>query len=234
MHLRVLIFFSVFVLLLSACKQEVTEPEDIGYDYFPLIQGHWISYQVDSVVHDAALGIHDYFTYQVKELVDSSFVDNEGETAFRMERFKRADESYSWALSDIWTIKRNNARAERVEENVRTIRLAFPAREGKSWDYNAENTNDLWDSEIISTNVSFALNENQFDDVCEVSYRQNPNAAIAEICNGVYAKDIGLVYFRLDTVVFANFPFTGGENWMDEDIKLGREFEMRYLDHGIE
>ena len=169
MHLRVFSIFVSIILLIISCKQEVAEPEDIGYEYFPLKQGHWISYQVDSIVHDAALNVHNHFSYQVKELVDSSFIDNEGETAFRIERFKRPDESFPWTLSDVWSTKRNNARAERVEENVRTVRLAFPAREGKSWDYNAENTNDIWESEIVTTNASFSVEGNDFDDVCEVS-----------------------------------------------------------------
>jgi len=234
MHLRVYLFFISVITLLSACTESIVEPDDLGFDYFPLEQGRWITYQVDSVVHDHALNIHNHFSFQVKEVVDSAFIDNEGETAYRMERFKRPDDSFPWTLSDVWTIKRNNARAERVEENIRTIRLTFPIREGKTWDFNAENTNDIWQSEILTTEASFAIDENEFDDVCEVSYRQNLNLADAEICTGIYARDIGLIYFRLDTVRFNTFPFFGGEDWEDEDIDIGREIEMQYLDHGIE
>lgn len=233
MQLRVFIFFISMTLLVTACKNEVAEPDDIGYDYFPLVQGHWISYQVDSVAHDNALGIHDHFNYQVKELVDSSFIDNEGETAYRMERYKRADETFPWTLSDVWTIKRNNSRAEKVEENVRTIRLAFPANEGLTWDYNAENINDFWESEILSAGDSYSIEGNEFADVCQVSIVDSPSLIEATIGEAVYARNVGLVYFRLDDVRFLGFV-PDGTQWEDQDVSTGIEFEMRYLDHGVE
>ncbi|MEM7163258.1 MAG: hypothetical protein AAF487_12550 [Bacteroidota bacterium] len=234
MRSQVTYFFFAWSILLIACSRTVVEPENPGYDYFPLEEGNWIAYQVDSTVHDDDLGIHESFTYQVKELVDSAFTDNEGEQAFMLKRFKRATDTLPWVLSDVWTTKRNAFRAERVEENVRLIRLVFPARPDKEWNTNAENTREEWESEIVEVGNSSSIDGNSFQDVCEVLIHENLNAIEGEIAEAIYARDIGLIYFRLDTVRFNGFYPGIGQNWSDSLIDIGREFEMRYLEHGVE
>ncbi|NND77121.1 MAG: hypothetical protein HKN39_02950 [Flavobacteriales bacterium] len=234
MHLgqRTTFFFALLILVFS-CKNNVSEPADPGYEYFPLVIGHWVSYQVDSVVHDDDLGIHDHFSYQVKELVESSFEDNEGDIAFRIERFKRKSDTLEWVLSDIWTAKRTNTLAEKVEENVRYVRLAFPTRLNKTWDNNANNTHEEWESEILGVQNLYDNGIEVFNDVCEVSMIDQINAVDAKLGQQVYAKGIGLVYHRLDTLDFI-FPGPGGTVWPDSVIRFGRQFEMTYLEHGVE
>ena len=226
-------FVLVLLLVLFSCSEDVQEPENVGYEYFPLKMGNWISYQVDSVVHDDPSGIHDRYTYQVKELVDSSFIDNEGELAYILKRFKRPDESFPWVLSDVWTTKRNNSRAEKVEENMRYVRLTFPVREQKSWDTNAENTHEMWDSEVVGVNNLFTINGEVFEDVCEVSMIDSKSAIDVKCGVQIYAADIGLVYYQLDTLDFNTF-IDVENGWADSLIQFGREFKMVYLDHGVE
>lgn len=235
MQFRLTLFIlTLIVISFNACKSDVIEPLDPGYDYFPLEIGHWVSYQVDSVVHDDAVGIHDHYSFQVKELVESSFVDNEGDLAYRIERFKRSSDSLEWSLSDIWTTKRTNTLAERVEENVRYTRLVFPTRIGKEWDNNASNVHEVWDSEILGVANLYDNGTTVFDDVCEVSVINNFSAVDADIGQQVYAKGIGLVFHRLDTVEFSYFPYPIGVQWVDSSISVGREYKMIYLEHGVE
>ena len=230
-RLFIFIFTTAFIF---SCKSDVSPPEDSGYDYFPLEIGHWISYQVDSVVHDDLVGIHNHFSYQVKELIESSFTDIEGDTAFRIERYKRNSDTLEWTLSDIWTTKRTNTLAEKVEEDVRYVRLAFPTRLNKTWDNNAMNTHEEWESEILGVQNVYDNGVVVFDDVCEVSIVNDPNAITVDLGQQIYAKGIGLIYHRLDSVVFNVFPFLGGINWVDADIDTGREFQMTYIEHGVE
>ena len=44
---------------LYSCKKDVAPPVDVGYDYFPTNVGHWIIYDVVSIVHDAPVNKHD-------------------------------------------------------------------------------------------------------------------------------------------------------------------------------
>ena len=231
--IRTLLICIVSILILAGCKENIAEPNVIGKEYFPLEIGSYIVYDVDSIVHDNALNIHDLFEYQIKEVVHSTFADNEGNQMFRIERYWRPDTNAVWQLKDIWSRGIYDNRAYKVEEDVRYVRLVFPFSEDMEWDGNAENTHEEWEHHLEYFELPGEVGGVSFLNTAFVSEVQNVNLIRAEIGEAIYAKNIGLVYKRLDTLDFDTIVPVGSM-WEPEDVKLGIEYEMTYVEHGFE
>ncbi len=80
--------FILFIALIS-CKREVVTPIDVGYGYFPTNIGHWVLYDVDSTHYDSFFnGKATHFHYQIKELIQSTYLDLQNRTTQRIERYE--------------------------------------------------------------------------------------------------------------------------------------------------
>ncbi|MGL4599751.1 MAG: hypothetical protein ACRCYO_19650, partial [Bacteroidia bacterium] len=60
-----------------ACKKDKPVP-DLGYTYFPDQVGHWAIYEMDSTVYDDFTNDTVHYRYQIRELIESEFTDNQG------------------------------------------------------------------------------------------------------------------------------------------------------------
>ena len=82
-----LIFLLSFILLIIfSCKKNSTEPTAIDMSYFPLVTGKYIIYDVDSLGYWEFQDTIIHSQYQIKEEIDSPFIDNTGNQAFRIIR----------------------------------------------------------------------------------------------------------------------------------------------------
>lgn len=201
------ILMSLVIITFSACKKETDlESIDLGYDYFPNAIGSFIEYEVDSIHYGIEV---DTTHYWLMELVAEDFFDNEGNLAMKLERYKKFAVDGDYQLTDVWVQKRTSTTAERVEENVRYVRMIFPMEEGKSWDGNAYNPIDSWN--YTFTNVS-EPHENGaliFSNTVRVDQRYNVNLIDQEIAWEVYARNIGLVHKKLTDLNYQDFTVTG-------------------------
>jgi hypothetical protein len=195
-----LVLISLFLIALVSCKKD-TQVLDVGYEYFPETIGKYVIYEGDSIIYDEEGNApHDTIRFQVKEVIESIYTDNQGRPTMRIERYKKMYNdtlpynNMPWILSDVWAANRTSTTAERVEENVRFIKLIFPVKEDQSWNGNAQNTLEEWPYEITSAHESETVNNLSFDSVAVVL--QNDDENLVERKYGVekYARDIGLIY----------------------------------------
>lgn len=202
--------FFVSILLVStifyACKKEKnTDINDLGYEYFPNEAGRYVIYDVDSIVYDDFENDTDYYKYELKEVIESIFTDNEGRQAQRIERYIRNYNDtipYSqipWNLKDVWYANRTQIAAERVEENVRYVKLVFPIKESKTWNGNAYNTLDEWEYEYTTIHQPNSFGTISFDSTLSVTqYDDNAQILIQrQLYTESYAKNVGLVYKKI-------------------------------------
>jgi hypothetical protein len=206
------------VLVIASCKKkEDITPIDLGYDYFPNEVGKFIEYEVDSTHY----GITEQdFHFYVREERLEDYVDGEGQVAVRIERFKKTNLGDQWVLSDVWVQKRTSTTAERLEENRRFVRLAFPVNIDQKWDGNAYNDLDEWEHSYESIGVSKSFGALPFSKTLTVNQRHNVNLVDQEIAEEVYAFGVGLVYKKFIDLNFQNFEVTGVE------------YEMTVTDYG--
>jgi len=222
------IAFILLVAVIFSCKKSETPVIDFGYDYYPVTIGSWISWDVDSIGHQPG-NFADTFQYQIKELIESAFIDYAGRQAYRIERFYRNNASENWWLKDVWMVVFTATKAEKVEENVRYVRLVFPVRENQFWDGNALNTQNVWNYSYTSIGNSYAVGSGVFAEAAEVFQEGYNNLIEKQQGTEVYARGIGLVY---KSVVDISTQFQYSINPTAPNINGGYELTMTYLDHG--
>ncbi len=193
--------------LIFACKDEEVEPVNTDHvRYFPLSTGFWSEYEVDSIVHldiddvnqvDTAILSYHFF---IREEVDTPFVDSENETAYVIKRFRRDADTLPWQFTSVWTAKINTVSAQKVEENVRFIKLKFPIDASALWNGNAYN---FYPEEEYTYEDIFeqrTINGIQFPSTVTVLQNDFVSNINRVMKKEIYAKDAGLVFKQLDSV----------------------------------
>src|SRR5215470_16565769 len=69
------------ILGIFSCKKDPTQPLAMDKSYFPLVTGKYIIYDVDSVGYNSFDNSNKTSIYQIKEEVDSPYIDNTGNQA---------------------------------------------------------------------------------------------------------------------------------------------------------
>lgn len=189
----------ILALLLQGCKKDEEVDTDIGWGYFPTEIGHWVIYEVDSTVYRDFFSDTLYFRYQVKEVLQSEFIDNEGRPSIRIERYRRnydsllPYDSIPWYLSRVYAFTRTNGWAEKLEENERFIRLAFPVEQGKSWNGNAYNTIGEWTYKYKDVDEPYSIGSFSLDSTVRVEQKNEINLISHRTYSERYAKNIGMI-----------------------------------------
>jgi hypothetical protein len=181
-------------LFLSSCKKESELPVDMGYKYFPVTTGHWVIYDVDSISYNDFTSHIDTFRFQIKEIVESVFMDNQGRETQRLERYKRLNDSSAWFLKDVWAENLTNTTAEKVEENIRIVKLIFPPQENDKWDGNLYNSNGIQNYEYKDVHAFYTLHNIAFDSTVSVIQKQEYTLISEKFEKEVYAAHIGMIY----------------------------------------
>jgi len=180
-----------------ACNKENEIPADVEFandkQYFPLQTGKALVYKVTEINIDKLSDYYDTSVYYLRERTDIPFVDNEGDTAYRIERFK-SQTIGNWEISDAWEAKLTTYTAEKVEENQRFIKIKFPLAINKYWDGNLKNDLEEKNSTITSLSAKYT-NGNINLDSCLSITRDSSISLISKVYDvETYAKNIGLVY----------------------------------------
>ncbi len=187
-----LYYFLAFVI--SGCNNDEQSIHiDVGYDYFPCSVGTWFHYDVDSTIWDDFTSQTYEYHSQILEVIESQFIDNEGNPAFRIERYYRASDSADWVIKDIWFANLKPASAEKVEENVRFVKLTFPVHENFKWDGNAFNYLNEENYAYKGLHESITAGSNHYDSTITVEHKNSYNLIEEDNRYEVYAKHIGLV-----------------------------------------
>ncbi|MFN0031434.1 MAG: hypothetical protein ACKVOR_04675 [Flavobacteriales bacterium] len=189
------------IVCIGACKPKTQDLSGIqlGYDYYPNRIDSYIVYEVDSTWYGL---VEENFTYQIKEIISEQFVDDTGQPAVRVERFLRHFPNQPWVLIDVWVQKRTPTTAERVEENVRYIKLEFPVENGGSWLGNTYNTHEPWTYTYEQVDEPVDIGELEFARALKVNQRYYVNLVEQQIAYEIYAYDIGMVYKQNTNVTY--------------------------------
>lgn len=230
-NVRYILFFcSALGVLVYSCKKDTKAVQtiDMGYNYFPDDVNSYVIYEVDSTWQDDKSGVDTAFRYLLMEKIESAFIDNSGRPALRIERYKKIYnavvpyDSMPWSSPKIWYANLTATTAEKVEENIRYIKLTFPAREGKEWDGNTFNTLGQKYYEIISVDEPETVNSVSFDSV--ITVLQNKQIDFIQYVYEVekYARNVGLVYKERDSLYDGGFADTVGYTYKQKIVSYGK------------
>ena len=103
--MRIIGLFILITIIFFSCSgdKEVITP-NFNHNYAGLELGRYVVYDVDSFFYDDFTGTIDTFIFQIREVIESKFIDLEGDDAFTIHRFKKEGTS-NWKLMDVWTSK---------------------------------------------------------------------------------------------------------------------------------
>ena len=194
---------AIISFLVFSCKKNETQKTASApnqyYSYFPLKVGNTYIYRIDSLKYNLFAGKYDSTTSYLKEVIDSPFIDNAGETAFKVLRYWARDTLKGWASIHTWTAKRNGQMAETWEENIRYVKMMFPVALSKSWNGNLYNTIDSfreYNYNYSEVNKSFTMPYYwvKYDSTTLVEEINWLDSLERIIKRDRYATGIGLIY----------------------------------------
>jgi hypothetical protein len=202
-------FISIFAIMVGISCTKETEPVDestFGYDFFPVTKGKFWIYASDSIIFDNGGTKIDTFVSFIKEEIGDSFLDETGNTVYKLNRYFRRNSTDVWSRTNTWTTYTDRTRAIRTEENLKFVKLVFPLKKGLRWDGNVFLDEDImidvagesieayknWKYKIEEINETFsfkgtnvvAVKVNLVDDASIIDRRK-----VTEY----YGKDIGLL-----------------------------------------
>ena len=172
------LFVFYFLLLnfyLSSCKKTETYSSASIADYNPSQTGKYITYKLDSLIY-LSFGTRDTtVSYQVKYLTDSLITDNLGRPAYRIFRFIRKDENYSWAPDATFMSVNTGNNLEFID----------------NWNYVYSNVGGA--DVVGSFNLDNTLTVNQRDEI--IGIPDDPGSySEVNFSQEKYSKGIGMVY----------------------------------------
>jgi len=192
------------LLALSACKDKKDDfTIDYAYEYYPLDSGHYVIYDVDSIVYRYSNPTHYYDTahYQLKELLADTFYDNLNELTYRLELYRRPNSSAPWGLDRVWYVKHSNNTIQKTEDDLKFIKLIFPPTQGTEWNGNqylpaTDPYKDYkdWAYTITEANAPYNINGFAFDSTITVVEINDSSKIDKQLRKEVYAKNVGMIY----------------------------------------
>ena len=114
----IIILISILALESTSCKKKKVDLPKMHTNYFGLIEGRYIIYEVQEMFHDVAVSPqHDTSFYQLKTVIGNEITDNQGRMVREFKRYKRKSSTDLWVFTDLWTaLIENNKRTKKERE----------------------------------------------------------------------------------------------------------------------
>ena len=207
-NLYIYIIISIAVFAFVSCdKKEDTQANEYytGKEYFPLRTGDTLIYKITEIRIDKESDVNDTVEYFVMETVESTFVDNNGDIAYRIEEYHKNLYDEQWIIHKVFSAKVTQNTAEKYKDNIKVIKLKFPIKLNYQWDGNIyneyritkerENTGNGKDSLFNITKINHKY-ENEFiklDSCLTVTQYYNESLIGKNLVYEIYSAGIGLV-----------------------------------------
>ncbi len=205
--------FLLMTSTLSCTKTTETIDQNTLEQYYPLIPGKYIKYNVDSLEY-TNFGKDSVRRFcQVMMQVDSQIMDNTGVPVYRIFRYERPDSTSPWIPQGTLAATNTKRTIVYTENNLKYIKLQFPVEEYNSWkgnmyldsfisrNYDYQYLLD-WDYYYSNIGESIQFGNETVNDIITVNqrnevlgYPESPNdISTITLAYEKYAKGIGMVY----------------------------------------
>ncbi len=194
---NVLLFLCISLLSFASCKR-VVEPEINIPLYAPLEIGKYIVYNVKNLSHDNFKESTDTTYFQIRETIESDFIDNAGNKVYKTLVETSKDSGSNWIFLRYATLQRDNYSYQRVEDDIRKVKLSFPFKELKSWDANQMNTLPSQKAKITNLDQSYTISRDLvFSNTVIIDLGNEVDPFFQNVESEVYAAGIGLIERKL-------------------------------------
>jgi hypothetical protein len=243
----------LFILCLSfflfACKKE-TETVALNYDYsyMPLEIGNYIIYKGDSIIYNYFFSqVKRTRSFYVKESIKDTSRDNLNRLRYELSVSIRFDTTENWGVEKIHYIVPNKNSIEKVEDNLRYIKLIFPNNIEDTWNPNKYITQKIpyifqldttlniinTKAKIISKDILYTNSYRNFDSTLTTINLIDSSAVDLYKVTEKYAKNVGLVYFERWNVIAKDNSANLTLPWIDR-ARLGFYLKLEAISYGKE
>lgn len=189
--LQVVILLAL-AMMITSCREQVTNPVSDDSTYFPLEVGNYWIYQVTNETYVTA-NTPTTQSYQIQQKISSSYSLN-GQLVFVIDESTRQTNQSPWKLKSIRTVYKNRLEVVDQDGNAPVVELAFPISETRSWNKNLYNTNPLALLRYQDAGRPFTIGKLNFDNTVSVLGTNDSTLVGQEKYLRVYAGSTGCVY----------------------------------------
>lgn len=128
------------VVSLFSCKREnenIYGP-DATRGYYPLQKGHYVVYDVDSVIYDNFAGTATTRHSVVRYTVSDTFRDNRNYISYQVDVMSKDADSQAFHTNDVFFVTPAVNSIDVVQGNLRFTKLVFPVLNGTTWKGNSQ------------------------------------------------------------------------------------------------
>lgn len=211
MKLFLLVIAITFIVGLGffACNDPVSAPALNQLDkYYPLEVGSSITYDVDSINYHEIVP-NDTSFWIVKETLIDTFYDANNNLNFVIERNQKKNDTDAWLLVNVWNVMMVDGQIQKIENNLRFIKLTTPLAENSTWKGNIylgglsdipvdEACNNLsfyedWDYAYALVDEPYSINGFEFKNSITVIQEGDSNLIWYDYAREVYGEGVGLI-----------------------------------------
>jgi hypothetical protein len=217
--------YTFFVLIINTligcnpvCKDCVSTTPSSS-EMFPAEVGRFTEYDVTE--QEFALGRTPLTrNYQVKELMAEQYKDISGQTAYRIVRFKRNDDTQRWLADSTITLRVAIDQVVRNENGRDYIKLTFPMTEKTVWNGNLYNNGGDDKYECRNIGATYKIGTQSFPYSVTVVQQNDSTLVNQDKRIEVYAQNTGLIYKEKSIVQYcSSSPTCVGKNQIEFGIK---------------
>ncbi|QEK51561.1 hypothetical protein FYC62_07710 [Pedobacter aquae] len=190
------------VMLASSCtKEKNAAPKSFQYEYYPLAKTKVWVYDVDSTHIDKFNNSRvTNFKFQIKDSIADFFIGLSGDTIFRVERYKKQNNSNIWVFQKSIARSKSIRAAEETLDNQTFVRLIFPPEFGAQWNGNSRNNIGEQSYTITDFEVAKEVNGINYPTTLSITQIDVNNLIEEDFATETYAKDIGLIYKEVKNI----------------------------------
>ena len=207
---------------LSSCTQDDTNPKVelfFGQEFIQLKTGNEAIFQVDSTIYDEFSGRIKIVSFQQKEVITTEEKDAANRSTYLVEIHKRTNDTLPWRLDRITRRTLTSHRFEVLDNNILTVPLIFPIKNGEKWNVNILNARNEQEYEYSALNESINIRSVTYDSTVTILQGSEENLVERILEEEVYAKGIGLVQRTHNNL----------ETELNGDIRSGFEVKITLL-----
>lgn len=183
------------------------------YHYFPVNEGFWVVYQVDSIAYNPLMDTVMSYQYLVKETIGEEFTDLSNEVWQRIHHAVKRDSAGPWELSAAYAQKQTKQSAQKIENNLRFIKQIYPFQRFKSWSGNSYiHYDDMffcnfygdWNYQYRELYTAKTAGSHAFDSVIVIQQVADSGLICKSLAVEHYAPGVGLIYKHVERLTTQN------------------------------
>lgn len=200
--MRIVIICLILAFAAYGCKKNEIDPNvDHSSKYQPLAEGHTWIYEVDSIYfYGNGSQKPDTFHFLQRNVVGSSFINEQGQESFKITRSTKKDSISNWVFQRNYSLTKTSLELRQTFDDEATVELSFPFALLREWDCNQYNNQRSVDCYLETIHEAKTIGSTLYDSTSTVFQDQEQNAVNSFYKSKIYAANVGLVSLYAENI----------------------------------